>query len=321
MKTVVGEIAASSSNADRTTTTTLQRSLADSRDDMTFVQTHDQPLKSDGLHFGGGAKLAIGQRFADAFLDLQSRPALVLAQYAADLATPTPVSHPSTQGWTETGAGTNVTLQGATVNNTRGWQVRDDSSSCNPGYYQPLDNKDYQTMFDQGWTFAAKVKVEDGGGLALWSVTAANAPAGWGVGGGLGNMNGFQVDRVNGDELQVQLWQTANAPVINLGAGSANDFHTLQLVGKAGSNVFDFLVDGHLYYTSAITNAAGLAGVEDRALFNSGDTQGTGRNVIWNEVSLQAIPEPTSAVTLTIGVLVLWWQRRRVRRLLWGASQ
>ena len=319
MQTVAAEISNSTAASTAITTTNLQRSLANSRRDVAFVQTHDQPLKSDNLHFGGDAKLAIGRRFADAFLDLQSRPASVLARYTADLASPSAVPHPTTQGWTETGTAVrgvtpNVVLAGVTENGTRGWRINDNSSTNNPGYFQPLTDIDYQAMFDEGWKFRAKVKVVDGEGAAFWSVTTANAPAGWGVAGGFGNIIGFLVDRVDGDQFQVTLLENQSTQTINLGAGSADAFHTLELVGQAGSSAFDFLVDGQFRFASAIPVAAGIAGFEDRAMFNSASTSGIGRDVIWNEVSLAVVvPEPSALVLAGTGLLALagylWRQR------------
>lgn len=84
MKTVIGEIAASSSNADRMTTTSLQRSLSDRSAIMVFIQTHDLPLKSDGLHFGRDAKLEIGRRFAEPFLDLRTSPRSAIDRSSID---------------------------------------------------------------------------------------------------------------------------------------------------------------------------------------------------------------------------------------------
>lgn len=304
MKTVIGEIAASSSNASRVTTTNLQRSLADHRADIAFIQTHDLPLKSDALHFGRDAKLAIGQRFADAILDLQSRPKSMIARYSADVAVPTSVPHPTTQGWTEIGASASTTLEGMTDSGTRGWQILDNAASGNPGYYQPLATTDYQAMFENGWTFRAEVKVVSGGGMALWSVTQANAPTGWHVANGPGNMVGFEVERV-GDQFQVKLWQGQSSTTVNLGTGSANQFHTLELVGHAGANTFDFLVDGQLRFASRIDVAAGLPGSENRALIQSGSVGGVGRSVIWSEVSLQAVPEPPCVSGLVSGMLLL----------------
>jgi len=66
MRTVVAEIAASAANATRVATTSSQRTLASTSDAVAFVSTSDLPLKTDGIHFGGGAKLEIGRRLANA---------------------------------------------------------------------------------------------------------------------------------------------------------------------------------------------------------------------------------------------------------------
>jgi hypothetical protein len=309
MQLVAAEISNSTTNATTITTTARQRLLADARSDVAFIQTHDQPLKSDALHFGRDAKLAIGQRFADAFLDLQSRPASTVARYAANLAAPSAIPHPTTQGWTEAGAAErgptpNVTLAGVTENQTRSWQINDNSTAHNPGYYQPLTGADCQAMFDKGWTFKAKVKVVEGEGAAFWSVTSAKAPAGWNVAAGAGNIVGFLVDRVDNDQFQVKFLQNSTAPTITLGAGSANDFHTLELIGKPGAGAFDFLLDGQIRFSGAISDAAGIPSFEDRVMFNSCSTPGVLRNVLWNEVSLTAtVPEPSPVALIGAGLL------------------
>jgi len=71
MKTVIGEIAASGGTAARITTTDAQRALAASNDTFAFVPTRDLALKSDGIHFGGTAKLEIGRRMANAMAGRQ----------------------------------------------------------------------------------------------------------------------------------------------------------------------------------------------------------------------------------------------------------
>ena len=141
----------------------------------------------------------------------------MFARYSANVASPTAVPHPTTQGWTEIGAAAGVTLGGVTKSSTRGWQIVDNAAGT-PGYYQQLVAGDYQEMFDHGWRFRAKVKAVSGSGLASWSVTQGNAPAGWNIAGGTGNMVGFEVQRVDGDQFQVKLWQNQIATTINLGA-------------------------------------------------------------------------------------------------------
>lgn len=69
MTVVVGEIAASRSTAARVATTQAHRRLAEASEAVTFVPTADLPLKRDGIHFGGEAKLEIGRRMAEALPD------------------------------------------------------------------------------------------------------------------------------------------------------------------------------------------------------------------------------------------------------------
>lgn len=69
-KTVIGEIAASGGTAARITTA-AQRALAASNVTFAFVPTGDLALKSDGIHFGGTAKLEIGRRMANAMAGRQ----------------------------------------------------------------------------------------------------------------------------------------------------------------------------------------------------------------------------------------------------------
>lgn len=82
--TVVGEIAASQSSGNRQTTTNLQMQLAANDDAFSFSATADLPLKSDGIHFGRDAKLAIGERFANEFLAVLEQPNDVLGDVNQD---------------------------------------------------------------------------------------------------------------------------------------------------------------------------------------------------------------------------------------------
>ncbi len=84
MQTVVGEIAASGSNANRIQTTQLQMALAAGDPDITFVTTNDLPLKSDGIHFGRDEKLTIGERFANVFIGLSEQPNGVIGDVNQD---------------------------------------------------------------------------------------------------------------------------------------------------------------------------------------------------------------------------------------------
>jgi hypothetical protein len=301
MKTVIGEIAASQSNGNRHLTTELQKSLAASDADITFVPTGDLPLKSDFLHFGRDEKLEIGRRFANAFLGLPLfSPDPWIARYSADLHSPETIDRPTTQKWTELGGGAGVTLEGVVDAGTPAWRLSDGSSSSNPGYRHPLTGEDAQQMRDSGWKLSVEAKVVSGGGLAMWTLDANNDP-GWGI--GSGTMNGVLLNRVNTDQLEVTVYPTQQA--FNLGAGSADAFHTIELIAQAGSSTFDFLIDGQLRTTGALSTNFMVSGYENMASFLSGDTGGTGREVLWNRFDLRAVPEPPTLVLLTLGAICL----------------
>lgn len=294
MYTVVAEPAASQSTANRVTTAHLQGELGDNREDIAFFRTRDLSLKSDAIHFGRNAKLEIGRRFADAFnsqswVEAPHR----LGGYSASEGSVNAIPHPIAQGLIETGAQVpGVTMQEINDGGTPAWRILDNSRNANPGYRDTLGAVDFQEMFSQGWVLTATAKVVRGGGLVLWGVDTANDP-GWGVAGTNGNLNGFKLQRVNGDELEVALW--SGATPVNLGPGSADHYHTLELRGAAESSLFDFYIDGELQSADLdLTSGEGLAGFQNSLVFNSGSVGGTGLDVYWSEVSLHVVPEPSS---------------------------
>lgn len=306
MYTVIGEIAASQSISPRSTTTRVQRNLADAGEQVAFIYTRDLPLKTDSIHFGGDAKLAIGRRFADAFNSrewVENRN--LIAGYSAYEGGINAIPHPSAQGFTQvSGDATGVEMEEVNDAGIPAWRISNDSATTNPSYRQSLTPADFQQMFANGWTFKATAKVVRGSGLALWSVAGPTNDPGWDTIGRAGNMNGFLLSRVNDDELEVQLWQ--NQPAINLGAGSADKYHTLELRGRAFSPLFDFYIDEQLQSMNHdLTSGPGFSGFENSLVFNSGATLGTGREVYWSEVSLSIIPEPTSVVLMMAALVCL----------------
>lgn len=298
MYSVVGEVAASQSSSSRVTTTTLQEALGDSSSQIGFVRTRDLPLKSDGIHFGGSQKLEVGRRLADAFLsrDWTENPSL-LAGYSADIGSVDAIPHPIAQGLRELGARTpGVTMEEIDDAGMPAWRMLDNSRNVNPEYRRELEPGDFQEMFEKGWVLKTSAKVISGGGLALWGVSSANDP-GWGVSSDSGSLSGFQLNRVNGDELEVGLWLVGTP--VNLGPGSADQFHTLELRGAAGANTFDFYIDGALQKAGVeLTSGAGLSGYQDALVFNTGSGPGSGLEVYWNEVSLSLAPEPNGCILL-----------------------
>jgi len=154
----------------------------------------------------------------------------------------------------------------------------------------------------------ATAKVITGAGQAFWSLSAANDP-GWGLTAPLSTI-GFQLSRVDGDTLEVSLWQDQGT--VNLGPGSADEFHTFELRGAAGTSLFDFYIDGILQSSgNELASADGLAGFDNRLVFNSGI--GLGRDTYWNRIALTVVPEPATLVLLSWSTL--WLSRQRPRKL------
>lgn len=305
---VIGEIAASNSNANRSLTTQQQMQLAAGSNTIDFVSTRDLPLKSDGIHFGRDAKLAIGQRFAQAFNINNGSPGLNrIAGYVANLDEPGPILSPTTQGMQAIGGTVpGVTLEAIDDDGTRAWQVLNNSRSAIPGYQQSVSPAHFDRMFADGWSFKATAKVISGGGQAFWSLSQQNDP-GWRLTETL-NTNGFVLNRVNGDELEVTLLSDPTS--INLGPGSADEYHSFELLGETGSSLFDFYIDDILHSAgNDLRDGSGSANFQNKLVFNSG--LGTGREVYWNEVSLTTVPEPTSCFLLAVSQVLLLSFRRR----------
>ena len=310
MFTVIGEIAASTSNANRNLTTQQQMQLAASSSAIEFVTTRDLPLKSDGIHFGRDAKLTIGRRFADVFNLISGGPGSnILAGYQADLGDPGPIPSPASQGMQAVGGIVpGVKLGPINDDGTRAWRVSNNSRSAIPGYRQAVGAAHYQRMFDQGWSLKATAKTIAGGGQVLWSLTQENDP-GWGMTNSR-NTNGFVLNRVNNNELEVILWNDQAS--INLGPGSADEYHQFELRGAPGSSMFDFYIDDVLRSAANdLRNGTGLVGIDDRLIFDSGI--GSGRETYWNKVLLTIVPEPASCCLLAIAGVVFALSRRQYK--------
>ena len=305
MKTVIGEIAASQSTSNRQLTTTKQRALAGSDPNIFFAPTADLPLKSDNIHFGRDSKLEIGARFARAVLGeaiIQVDP--IIASYSADAGTGG-IPSPTSQEWTEIGAGVGVALEGVVIDDTNAWRISDDSTASNPGYRQAISPEELQEMYEEGWAWTLKFKVIHGAGLAFWSFDGAFDP-GWGI--GSGSMNGFLLTRLADDSLNVAVWPTGQ--IVNLGPGSADEFHEISMVGEPGSAAFEFSIDGQFGGFGTLTTDYMLTGYNNMASFLSGSTWGTGREVLWNTFELSVVPEPGSLVLLLTGGVLFGWRRR-----------
>jgi sialidase-1 len=222
-------------------------------------------------------------------------PADVLAKYDADEGNPATaidIESPTDQGWAEEGSGGGVVLEGVVDGGTNAWRISDGSTGLNPAYNLSLSATQLEQMYQNGWQFELRARAVQGGGFGAWGVTAANDP-GWGLTGS--ERVGFGVDSVvENDAFQVT---PTHGGVVTLVAGSASTFHTIRAVGAPLSSQYEFFVDGVSYGFFDIKDGGSNANFDDVVRFASGSTGGSGREVEWNLVCLEANQPPILVVS------------------------
>jgi len=234
----------------------------------------------------------------------------VLATYSADVGEV--IQNPTEQGWEETGLGNGVVVEGVVADGTNAWRIVDDASNLNPRYGWALTAEDFQAMYDQGWTYTFVVRGVTAG-FSGWGISTANDP-GWGLTGR--ERVGFGIT-VSGGAFNIS---PIHGSPVDLGPGSANDFHTIRCLGKAQSSEYEFFIDGESYGTYDIKDGGSNVNYDDVLRFVSGSTGGTGRETLWNFVGLgkgklrllapelATDPTPGDAVTDVPRNVVLGWQ-------------
>ncbi len=207
----------------------------------------------------------------------------ILGQYDADAGTP--IESPVSQGWTESGSGTNVTLEGINLNGTNAWRILDNAANLNPAYYTELSPADLQMMYISGWEFTMTVRPGPDAsfaGFGAWGVSVANDP-GWGL--TSQERVGFTIQTASGNAFQVS---PVHGGTITLESDSANEFHSIRCVGQPLSSQYEFFVDGQSQGVFDIKDGGSNTNYDNAVRFASGSTGGTGIEAYWHSISLTA---------------------------------
>ena len=208
----------------------------------------------------------------------------ILAEYDADAGTP--VENPTVQGWTESGLGANVTVEGINDNGTNAWRILDNAVDNNPRYSASLSASDFEMMYNRGWKFTMVVRTISGdpmAGFCGWGVTAKTDP-GWGL--VIIERVGFSMQIVADNAFQVT---PIHGGTITLGTDSANNFHSISCVGAAFSSQYEFFLDGASQGVFDIKDGSSNDNYRNTIKFASGSTSASGREAYWNYVGLAAL--------------------------------
>ena len=194
-----------------------------------------------------------------------------------------PTRSPFAQGWTESGIGEGAVGEEVLDNGTHAWRISDDSSSLIPAYHNSLSSVDLAQMYQDGWEFETVVRAVRGDIFCGWGVSTGNDP-GWGL--TSDERVGFSIGRDAGTDA---FWVSpTHGGTINLGSGSAADFHTIRCVGVPLSSQYEFFLDGISQGMFDIKDGTTSSNFDNRVRFTSGSTGGVGREGYWNLMRLKA---------------------------------
>jgi hypothetical protein len=177
----------------------------------------------------------------------------------------------------------------------------------NPGYNFFLTNADFTNMLNNGWEYFARFRPEQGGGFSGWGWSAANDV--WGAGGR--DRFGISVGLDSTDPTAVSI-ATQDGYSTVLAADSAEEFHTVRAVGIPGGSTYNLFIDGtDVGAIQDLLQGTSNSASDDRVLWQSGSSGGTGRVVNWNHVSLTFVPEPSTLLLCGLGLIGVIGARRR----------
>lgn len=126
------------------------------------------------------------------------------------------------------------------------WQIHDQLSSFSvdrPEYVVPLGQDALRKMYFDGWVFEFEVRLSNASpgyaGFCGWGLAPADDP-GWGLG-SVESRIGFVLRYGDNGEFLIE---PSGYAQVDLGPGSAADFHTIRVVGEAQSSLAEWFLDG-----------------------------------------------------------------------------
>ena len=196
--------------------------------------------------------------------------------------------NPTNQGW----SASEISLDGnAWATNDAGtlaWVINDKLSggSVNAPDYknQSIGRVRKRLMYDYGWVHESTVKAKQNANFIVWGCDAHANP--WGS---IAHRTGGYYGIEGNNQFYVNLETVAK---VTLPDNSGNDFHTVRVVGNAGTNTASLYIDGDLKQSNfGIIN--GNSSHNNKLGFASGSSGGINRWVHYHKMSLEPVMPET----------------------------
>jgi len=234
--------------------------------------------------------------------------ALLSAQVVYDASAGDP--NPATQGWitAETILVGDANVAPVTVGGQPAWRIDDrrtEGSLNNPAYRVEMSPAEIQGLFDKGWEFTytfSVPQITNSGGFSAfcgWGVRAEDAPEGWNVPSGKYARVGFLL----GSRSSNSFFVTQQGREELTFSEDPNALHTVRVVGEAGSDYYEWFVDGVSQGSGQLADFQFTSTATPRVQFEAGASSALNGMSDWTHVSLKERRLPNVVIdtdTLTI---------------------
>lgn len=213
----------------------------------------------------------------------------------------------------DTTLGASDTQEGAFEGGQGAWRNLDGTGNNNPGYRTTLADSDFQAMFDNGYTFTLRLRLEQGGHFSSVGADGSNTSGSYNFPGDRRIGAAFEAD---GDDYLVTAVGQGGSQVRVTNGILDETYVRIVISGAAGTDaatwtMFNDDTDALLSTQNLAGWAGGNSSTDDNIGWQSGSSSGANREAFFREVTLETIPEPSSTALLGLGGLALILRRRK----------
>lgn len=251
---------------------------------------------------------------------LTGHAAVIASFEATETATPldlTPEGTNTTWAVNDTTLGVNDVQEAVLEGSQWAWRNRDAAHNNNPGYKTTLTSTNFQDMYDNGWSFVIRARLEQGGQFVFVGGDNTNTGGGYNFAGD--RRIGASFAAVDTNTYSVTPVGTGGTAV-NITNGILNDTYIRIVIESAANStaatwsVFNDDTSALISSQNLTDWTGGNTSTDDSIGFMSGSSGGDNREVLYREVSLNTgslVPEPSSTALIGLGGIALLLRRRK----------